>query len=129
MTQTQASRDIYFGGRLIQSNGTTVLTDRLGSVRMTEAGAASKYSPFGEEVNSPTSNDREKFGTYTRESASGLDYGNQRYYTSTYGLFTVPDRYQAASGGGTNPSNPGSWNRYPYVGGDPINYFDPTGQN
>jgi YD repeat-containing protein len=35
---TQASRNVYFGGRLIQSNGTTVVTDRQGSVRTNEAG-------------------------------------------------------------------------------------------
>jgi hypothetical protein len=35
----------------------------------------------------------------------------------------LPDPY-VASGGAANPS---SWNRYAYVGGDPINFFDPRG--
>ena len=63
--ETRMSRNIYFGGRLIQSNGSTVLTDRMGSVRTNEAGAGSEYLPYGEEV-SGTANDREKFATYTK---------------------------------------------------------------
>jgi hypothetical protein len=38
----------------------------------------------------------------------------------------VPDPYQAGSGTG-DPNDPGSWNRYVYVGGDPINGNDPKG--
>lgn len=34
------------------------------------------------------------------------------------------DPYQASGG----PSDPGSWNRYAYVGGDPLNRVDPTGK-
>jgi hypothetical protein len=34
-----------------------------------------------------------------------------------------PDPYKASAGA----SDPGSWNRYAYVGGDPINYKDSTG--
>jgi len=123
-TQTQVTRNIYFAGRLIQSNGSTVLTDRVGSVRMTEAGTASKYYPYGEEVNSPTSNGREKFGTYTRESSSGLDYANQRYYASVYGRFLSPDPYMASA----QSERSGSWNRYLYAEGDSVQANDPSGQ-
>jgi len=34
----------------------------------------------------------------------------------------------AAASGAANPINPTSWNHYAYAGGDPVNYFDPTGQ-
>jgi hypothetical protein len=39
------------------------------------------------------------------------------------GRFLSPDPYRASGG----PGDPGSWNRYAYVGGDPINFLDPEG--
>jgi len=45
----------------------------------------------------------------------------QRYYASNFGRFMSPDRGKPA------PGNPGSFNRYPYVQGDPINNGDPRG--
>jgi RHS repeat-associated protein len=55
---------------------------------------------------------------------------DQRFYASSYGRFNTPDPYVAggaASGSVSNPSDPGSWNRYAYTRGDPINRFDPGG--
>src|SRR5205823_5289432 len=49
----------------------------------------------------------------------------QRYYASSYGRFNTPDPYQASAG----PADPGSWNRYSYTRGDPVNRFDPQGTN
>jgi hypothetical protein len=43
------------------------------------------------------------------------------------GRFYTPDPYQAVSSAAVNPADPSRWNRYPYVGNDPINYADPTG--
>jgi RHS repeat-associated protein len=62
------------------------------------------------------------FATYRRD-ATGLDYANQRYYSSTVARFLTPDPYQASGG----PADPQSWNRYAYVQNDPINFTDPTG--
>ena len=70
-----------------------------------------------------TANDHVKFGTYTRDSYTGLDYADQRFYASTYGRFNTADQYMASAG----LTNPGSWNRYSYVLGDPINNKDPNG--
>lgn len=84
--------------------------------------ARSRTISYGDEITS-TSNDREKFATYTRDSYTGLDYADQRYYASTYGRFNTADPYQASGG----PSSPASWNRYVYTLGDPINGSDPTG--
>jgi RHS repeat-associated protein len=78
--------------------------------------------PFGDEITS-TTNDREKFATYTRDSYTGLDYADQRFYASTYGRFNTPDRSWDSAGA----DNPGSWNRYNYASGDPVNRNDPTG--
>ena len=46
-----------------------------------------------------------------------------RYYKPEWGRFTSPDPYQASG----SPADPGSWNRYAYVGGDPVNFNDPLG--
>jgi len=101
----------YFGGRKLET------MDRLGSdVRNT------KYFPYGAEP-TVTANEKDKFGTYFRDTASNLDYADQRYYSSVIGRFMSPDPYTASGGAG----DPASWNRYAYVGGDPINANDPNG--
>jgi RHS repeat-associated protein len=64
-----------------------------------------------------------KFATYTRDSATGMDYADRRYYASTSGRFSSPDPYTASGG----PSDPQTWNRYSYTRGDPINYNDRHG--
>ena len=111
----------YFGGRLVgQQLGSNdlqpVVQDRLGSV--------GKYYPYGEERNSPQlPNDQVKFATYTRDSATGNDYADQRYYTSVLGRFMTAD----TSFENEDASDPGSWNAYSYSEGDPVNFYDPTG--
>jgi RHS repeat-associated protein len=59
---------------------------------------------------------------YFRDSESGNDYADQRYTSPGMGRFITPDTISG------NPSNPGSWNLYAYVAGDPINRADPSGQ-
>ena len=66
--------------------------------------------------------DRTKFATYHRDE-DGWDYADQRYYSPGTGTFLTADPYIASGGAG----EPGSWNRYAYVGGDPVNKFDPEG--
>ncbi len=93
--------------------------DRLGSNRA----LGSRYYPYGEEIGTATTNDREKFATYNRDSFTTLDYADQRYYASLYGRFNTVD----PSSHSVHPKSPGSWNRYAYVGGDPVNGNDPRG--
>ena len=50
-----------------------------------------------------------------------MDYADQRFYANTQGRFTSPDTYMA----GATAANPGSWNKYSYVGGDRINSIEP----
>jgi RHS repeat-associated protein len=57
---------------------------------------------------------------YDGTASGSLD---QRYYASSYGRFNSPDPYKASGG----PADPGSWNRYSYTGGDPVNRLDPHG--
>jgi RHS repeat-associated protein len=110
--------NLYFGGKLIRAQGQTVVTDRLGSVRS----SGMRYFPYGAEQ-TVTGQDKDKFATYYRDGTTGLDYADQRYYGSTVGRFLTGDPYQASGG----PSDPGSWNRYAYVKGDPANKTDRSG--
>ena len=93
------------------------MQDRMGSV--------GKFHPYGEEKGPATADDREKFATYTRDAATGLDYADQRWHSAGAGRFLNADPYQASSG----TEDPGSWNRVGYVEGDPGNYNDRSGRN
>ena len=107
---------VWFGGKLVYENGPVNL-DRLGTNHAQNA----QFLPYGDEITS-TSNDRTKFATYTRDSYTGLDYADQRYYASTYGRFMTPDpKY------GGEVANPISMNLYNYTLGDPINSNDASG--
>jgi RHS repeat-associated protein len=99
-----------------------VAPDRLGS----NQASGSRYFPYGEEQQT-TAQDRDKFATYYRDSTTGLDYAQNRYYANTLGRFISPDPYQATATSPSDPSNPKSWNRYAYVNGDPVNLIDPSG--
>ena len=81
---------VWFAGKLIQDSSAAgaqpVAQDRLGTNRANGA----RFRPYGDEITS-TSNDREKFATYTRDSYTGFDYADQRFYASTYGRFNTPD--------------------------------------
>src|SRR5581483_8882092 len=107
--------------RKIGSPGAAVY-DRLGTKRLDLRGPFERagYFPYGEEQQATTS--PKEYATYTR-GAAGLDYADQRYYASTSGRFLTPDPYRASAA----PENPQSWNRYAYVGNDPVNFNDPTG--
>jgi RHS repeat-associated protein len=110
MTLVWKSEWYYFGSRRL--NGAQ---DRLASW--------GKYYPYGEERGTATANDGHKFATYFRDADTGLDYAVNRYYDAARGRFLTPDPYRASGG----PADPGSWNRYAYVQGDPINAYDPQG--
>ena len=86
-----------------------------------QIGQDSSYYPFGEE-RTATGQDRTKFATYYRDNKTGFDYAMNRYYNNSWGRFTTAD-----PSGTANLNNPGSWNQYAYVGGDPINHNDPSG--
>jgi RHS repeat-associated protein len=118
--------DMYFAGKLIRSNSKPIVLDRLSNIYAwidaQNNVQRTTYYPFGEERNT-TKDNRQKFGTYVRDEFSGLDYAEQRYYSSALGRFITPDPYE----GSVRLGRPDSWNRYAYVENDPINNMDPHG--
>ncbi len=107
--------EYYFASRLIKNAPGYVAADRLGSI--------GKYYPYGQEKPSATTNGTEKFTGYLRDAETGLDYATDRYHSPGTGRFLTVDR------GSPRPNDPGSWNRYAYVIGDPINGKDPIGRD
>jgi RHS repeat-associated protein len=116
LVASQVGTNYYFGGKLIKNASGYVGADRLGSI--------GHYYPYGQEKPSATTNGTEKFTGYFRDSETGLDYADQRFHSPGTGRFLSPDPYMASGGA----ANPGSWNRYAYVQGDPINHKDHTGK-
>ena len=115
-TCVQTATNYYFGAKLIKDKNGWVYPDRLGSI--------GKFYPYGIERPSATTNGTEKFTGYFRDAESGNDYAVNRYESPGYGRFLTPDPYSSPSA-----SDPGSWNKYAYVEGDPINRTDPSGQD
>jgi RHS repeat-associated protein len=115
-------QDTYFGRRRLAP------MDRIGSAA--DVGAypgqqSISFFPYGQDKGTAGANDNWKFATYWRDSATGLDYAMNRYYSSGLGRFLSADPYTASGG----PAVPQSWNRYAYVQGDPINWIDPSGRD
>jgi RHS repeat-associated protein len=143
-------------------SGTSYITaDHLGSTRVVTRSDGSvkaryDYLPFGEELGagigqrtqamgySPGVNQdstRQKFTSKERDSESGLDYFEARYYSSTQGRFTSIDPYIIVleKGKGKDESErnqiligyiaqPQVWNRYVYVLNNPLKHTDPDGR-
>ena len=120
---TATDLNVFFGGKRVghgvNNAGTVVLT----ATSQDRVGSYGSYYPYGEDKGTPLTNDQMKFATYTRDSATGLDYAMNRYYSSAWGRFGSPDPYMNSGG----PGLPQSWNRYAYVIGDPMNLNDPQG--
>ena len=115
LQMAQTGTNYYFGSKLIKNAGGYVVADRLGSI--------GKFYPWGQEKPSATTNGTEKFTGYFRDAETGLDYADQRYHNPGTGRFMTSDPYVASGG----PADPGSWNRYAYTRGDPVNRIDRTG--
>jgi RHS repeat-associated protein len=129
-TPLNPKTQVYFGGTLVFGEGDRrITTDRLGSTVRTEGYFQPEYRyryyPYGEQQGGSSNEDQVKFGTYWRDSVSGLDYARNRYFAAGQGRFTSADPYVMSGGMG----NPQGWNRYAYVGADPVNLHDPSGLN
>jgi RHS repeat-associated protein len=106
----------YFGGHRLAP------MDQLGSA-VSYTAPVTSYFPWGETKGTYNPQDSFNFATYWQDSATGLDYANNRYYSNAYGRFMTPD----PSWRSVNLKNPQTWNRYAYVVGDPVNSNDPSG--
>lgn len=93
------------------------------------------YMGFGEEVYAGYANRpqvpgygvgdgiRKQFTGYERDTESGLDYAQARYYNSQHGRFTSIDPLIASA----TIRNPQTFNRYSYVLNSPYKFTDPLG--
>jgi RHS repeat-associated protein len=120
-----------------------VTVDQLGSTRVVTDSSGNvtqryDYLPFGEEIpadgtvrttamgyQSSADGFNPKFTGQVRDVESGLDYFNARYYSPEQGRFVSVDPGNA----GSDPSDPQTWNGYAYVGGNPMLYTDPSGED
>lgn len=138
-------KEYVYGGGMVATidatNGTQYTTaDTLGSPRVVTNSSGSvvsrhDYMPFGVELGvgvggrstgmgyGVVDGNRQKFTGYERDSETGLDFAQARYYSSTQGRFTSADPLMASA----SPLRPQSWNRYAYSYNNPLKYTDPSG--
>ncbi len=113
---------------MISGGATTYYHQDALSVRLTTDGSGSILTqdgtfPFGESWYQSGTTNKWIFTSYQRDSESGLDYALARYYDSRTGTFCSADPLAG------DPSDPQSWNRYPYGRNDPIDMTDPSGKS
>ena len=132
-----------YGNAATATGTTTFLTaDNLGSPRVAtdRSGAVVSrhdYKTFGDEIHagvgaraisdkySLVDDIRQQFTSYERDSESGLDYAQARYYNSQHGRFTSVDPLTASA----SIKNPQTFNRYSYALNSPYKFTDPLGLN
>jgi len=130
LIETTSGQSTHYLPGLAQYGGNAwnyYLPDRLGSVRqLTDpSGAvmlARSYDPFGNGLEQ-VGGGQSVFG-YTGEQTdpTGLVFLRARYYSPYLNRFISPDTIIP------NPTQSQSWNRYLYVGNNPVNRTDPSGR-
>jgi len=139
--------NVVISGNLSGGTPTTIINwlvvDHLGTPRMIvdQTGALANvkrhdYLPFGEELfggaggrnpgqgYSIPDGVRQQFTSKERDVETGLDYFINRYYSSSQGRFTSPDRIAMTS---QRPSDPQRLNLYAYVRNSPLRTIDRDG--
>ena len=145
---TWTHTNVFAGGKLLATyNGSDTsfaLEDWLGSKRVEidatgHCAATFASLPFG---NTPSNGNSYQLGTLPgyqlcgdatehhftgkeRDTESGNDYFNARYYSSAMGRFMSPD---PAGVRAIKLANPQTWNWYAYTLNNPLRYTDPTGK-
>ena len=127
-----AHTNVYAGGRLIATYDTAglhfQLSDWLGTRRVETDYAGNTQEtctnlPFGDGAPNCTSPTEQFFTGYARDTETGNDYAQARYYASGMGRFLTPDPYD----GSYDINNPQSFDRYAYVNANPLGFVDPSG--
>ena len=102
--------------------------DWLGTTRFGSTSSRTKdgdwaVAPFGETYAGGTSSYSDMTGKFDDIGSLLWDFPMREYH-STQGRWISPDPAGLAA---VNPMNPQTWNRYAYVGGNPLGYIDPLG--
>ena len=121
----RASRNIYFGGRLIQSNNTTVGVDA-------RFGACER---IGADVRILSLRRRNGLWNHewpreVRDVHARIERHRLRKPAVLFkhiGAFTSADPLHQTATSPAAPNTPGTWNRFAYTATDPINRFDSSG--
>jgi len=137
LTQTASGTvvqpEIYIAGRHFGSiiSGSTVFqhTDWLGTGRLWTTLTGANYRtcenlPFGDGQACQLSTPESEFAGLLYDPATNLYSATFRNHSVSQGHWMSPDPAGLAA---VDPTNPQSWNRYAYVGNNPLNYVDPTG--
>jgi RHS repeat-associated protein len=143
---------VYDGmGKLIEEYSTQqsptpttsyVVTDTLQSVQAVtnaqgQITSRRDFMPFGEELYAGTPNRtealkysqsgedniRKRFTGYEKDTETGLDFAEARYYNNQHGRFTAVDPLLSSG----KSANPQTFNRYIYVMNQPLRFTDPSG--
>ena len=110
-------------------------TDALGSIRAVtkqvngqwEVVTRHDFMPFGEEVAPPVPpQDKRLFTGKERDSETGQDYFEARYYRANLGRFGSPDPVVANT---LRLVSPARWNLYGYAKSSPLSYVDVDGRD
>ncbi len=124
----------------IEKKTSYLTTDHLGSPRIvTDQGgqvvSRHDYMAFGDEISAGIANRttsqkygaldeiRQQYTGYQRDTESGLDFAQARYYNSKQGRFTSVDPLTASA----NVKDPQTFNRYSYAMNSPYKFTDPLG--
>ena len=146
---TEETVFVYSAGKLVAEYSTNLsqqpsmsytTTDHLGSPRVItdqlgQVISRRDFMPFGEDLISSVGarslnteyasgdNVRQKFTGYQKDNETGLDFAEARMYENRYGRFTAVDPLLASG----KSANPQTFNRFVYVGNNPIAVTDPLG--
>jgi RHS repeat-associated protein len=105
--------------------------DALGSVRALtnltgQVVARHDYSAFGEGPGTSAGSEKQRFTGKDRDAETFLDYFGARYYRNVTGRFGTVDPVMNVRAALLEPQR---WNRYVYVGNNPLGRLDPDGQD
>jgi RHS repeat-associated protein len=132
---------VFFGGKRIarrdsSNNVSYYFADHLGTARVSTNSSGTicydaDFYPFGgERIITDSCDSAYKFTGKERDSESGLDDFEARYYSSALGRFTIPDWAASATAVPyADFGDPQSLNLYSYVRNNPLLKTDPDGHD